>query len=516
MRFIRLPALAAVLSSMATLAMADDLTVGIAASPSSMDPQFYVIGPNSSMARNIFDGLVNQDDRQQLRPALATEWTSIDDTNWEFRLREGVTFHDGSSFEADDVVASLNRVELASENSPSSFMPYVSGIASVEAVDPLTVRITTEEPMPLLPNNLSRIAILPAELGETPSSELNLGEGVIGTGPYAFVSWVPDSEIQLKRFDGYWGETPTWDNVTYKVFTNDSARVASILAGDVDMIEAVPPADIATLEANDETKVASASSNRVMYLHMDQDRAESPFAAGPQGENPLRDESVRRAISLAIDRQTLIDRIMDGQGVPAGQLVPEGYFGFLDELSPDEYDPERAKELLAEAGYPDGFKLTFHASNDRYPNDSLIAQAIGQMLTRIGIDTDIVTLPASVYFSRASNLEFSFIMGGAAVETGEASGVLGPLLETYSDNSGRGNRGRYSDPAFDEALQTARRTIDDAEREAKLQEAMRIAMDDLGVIPVFFLAHTWALRDDLNFDGRTDGYTLADDVTPAE
>lgn len=207
---------------------------------------------------------------------------------------------------------------------------------------------------------------------------------------------------------------------------------------------------------------------------------------------------------------------MDGQGVPAGQLVPEGYFGHVPEIELDAYDPERAQELLAEAGYPDGFDLTFHASNDRYPNDSLIAQAIGQMLTRVGIDTEIVTLPASVYFSRASALEFSFIMGGAAVETGEASGVLGPLLETYGETSGQGNRGRYSSEAFDQALQTARMTIDDAERKALLEEAMRIAMDDLGVIPVFFLANTWAIEDGLSFEGRSDGYTLAYDVKGAQ
>ena len=150
------------------------------------------------------------------------------------------------------------------------------------------------------------------------------------------------------------------------------------------------------------------------------------------------------------------------------------------------------------------------------PNDSLVAQAIGQMFTRVGINTDIVTLPKSVYFSRASALEFSFIMGGAAVETGEASGVLGPLLETYGDNSGRGNRGRYSSKAFDEALQRGRSLLDADARDKALQEAMKIAMDDMGVIPVFFLAHTWGLENSLTYDGRTDGYTLAANVHSAK
>ena len=226
-----------------------------------MDPQFYVIGTNSAMARNIFDGLVNQDDRQQLKPALATEWTAVDDTTWQFHLREGVKFHDGSDFDADDVVASIARVKLASENSPSSFMPYVKGITAVTAIDPMTVEFKTETAMPLLPNNLSRIAILPSEEGETPSSDLNTGKGVIGTGPFKFVSWIPDSTIELARNDDYWGDVSEWDNVTYKVFSNPSARVASLLSGDVDMIEQVPPADIGTLENKDGVGIVSNSSN---------------------------------------------------------------------------------------------------------------------------------------------------------------------------------------------------------------------------------------------------------------
>ncbi|WP_417720681.1 ABC transporter substrate-binding protein [Salipiger sp.] len=509
---------AAVLAASAALApsilSAQALNIGLAASTTSMDPQFYVVGPNSAMARNIFDGLVNQDDKQQIQPALAVSWTIVDDTTWDFTLREGVTFHDGSALDAADVVASINRVPLASTNSPSSFMPYVKAIASVEAVDPMTVRITTTEPTPLLLNNLSRIAILPSEMAETTTEEMNAGTGVIGTGPFRFVSWTPDSEVKVARNDTYWAEPAAWEDVTFKVFKNNSARVAAILSGDVDMIESIPTADTRRLKEADDIRVVSVAGNRVMYLHMDQDREESPFAKDAEGKNPLRDARVRRALSLSMNREALVDRIMDGQGVPAGQLVPEGYFGYDPAIEADPYDPEKARELLAEAGYPDGFQLTFHASNDRYPNDSRVAQAIGQFFSRIGIDTSVETLPASVYFTRASNLEFSFIMGGAAVETGEASGVLGPLLETYGDSAGRGNRGRYSDPEFDKTLIEARQTLDEDTRRALLQKATDIAMADLGVIPVFYLANTWALEDGIVYPGRSDGYTLAYDVRP--
>ncbi|SKA31916.1 ABC transporter substrate-binding protein [Consotaella salsifontis] len=507
-------AVAALISTTAGVEAAD-LTIGLAASPTSMDPQFYVVGPNSAMARNIFDGLVNQDKNQQIQPALAVSWKTTDDLTWEFKLREGVKFHDGSDFTAEDVAASIKRVELASKNSPSSFLPYVADIESVEVVDPLTVRIKTKQPAALLLNNLSRIAMMPAELEDVPTDTLNQGKDVIGTGPFKFVSWQPENRVVLERNDQYWGEPAAWDQVTFRVFTNPSARVAAIRSGDVDMIEAVPTADLDTLKNQSDIDVVTHSSNRVMYLHLDQDRDQSPFAKGRDGSNPLKKAEVRRAISLAINREALVDRIMDGQGVPAGQLVPEGYFGYAPDIAVDPYDPNEAKKLLADAGYPSGFSLTFHASNDRYPNDSLVAQAIGQLLTRVGIKTEIVTLPASVYFSRASKLEFSMIMGGAAVETGEASGVLGPLLETYGPGAGQGNRGRYSSPEFDAALQKARLTVDEGARQALLQDAMRIAMKDLGVIPLFFLANSWAMKDAFQLTPRTDGYTLAYDVKPA-
>ncbi|HTN62638.1 MAG TPA: ABC transporter substrate-binding protein, partial [Devosia sp.] len=485
------------------LASAQDLTIGLAASTTSMDPQFYVVGPNSAMARNIFDGLVNQDASQQIQPALAVSWQTIDDTTWEFKLRADVKFHDGSPFTAADVVASIGRVPLASTNSPSSFMPYVKAIKSVTAVDPLTVRIITDAPTPLLLNNLSRIAILPAADAEVTTEQMNQGQGVIGTGPFKFVSWTPDDKITLARNDDYWAGKAPWEQVTYRIFSNASSRVAAMLSGDVDMIESIPTADTARLKGSDQISVVQVASNRVMYLHMDQDRETSPFASGPDGKNPLVKTDVREALSLSINREALVDRIMDGQGIPTGQMVPPGYFGHDANIAVPAYDPEKAKELIAQAGYPDGFSLTFHASNDRYPNDSKIAQAIGQFFSRIGIDTKVVTMPASVYFSRASALEFSLIMGGAAAETGEASGVLGPLLETYGPNAGQGNRGRYSSPEFDAALIAARSTMDDSAREVLLQKATEIAMRDVGVIPLFFLANTWAMKSDLTYAGRS-------------
>lgn len=504
------PAAMAVVAVAVASASAAELKVGLSAVTTSVDPQFWVGGPNSSMARNMFDGLVNQDDRQRVQPALAESWKAIDDVTWEFKLRKGIKFHDGSDLDAADVVASLRRVPLAAEGSPSSFMLYVKGIKDVQAVDAATVRIVTDGPLPLLANNLSRIAILPSEVEKFTTRNLDAGEGVIGTGPYKFVDWRPDSHITVARNDAYWGAKPQWEKVTFRFITSAGTRVASLLAGDVDAIEEVPSQDIGTVRNSSKATLVSEVSNRVMYLHMDQARETSPFAAAANGKNPLLDVRVRRALSMSINRQAIVDRIMEGEGIPTGQLLPEGYFGYVPALKPVAFDLAGAKKLLAEAGYPDGFKLTFHASNDRYPNDAKVAQALGQMFSRVGIVTEVVTMPGAVYFPRASKLEFSMIMGGAAVETGESSGVLGPLLATFSKDKGAGNRGRYSSAAFDAAFDGALRTVDDAKREELLRKAMQVAMDDVGVIPLFFLVKNWGLRNGLAMKARADGYTLAE------
>src|SRR3546814_618222 len=219
---------------------------------------------------------------------------------------------------------------------------------------------------------------------KTTTGEMNAGNGVIGTGPFKFVAWSPDDNVVVERNDDYWGEKAAWDKVTFRVFKNPSARVAAMLSGDVDMIESIPTADTRRLEASDQMEVVNVAGNRVMYLHMDQDREESPFAKGPDGKNPLLKPEVRRALSLSINREALVDRIMDGQGVPAGQVVPEGYFGYDPAIMVDPYDPDQAKQLLADAGYPDGFSLPFTAPTARSPNVSQHANANRHVLRPYG------------------------------------------------------------------------------------------------------------------------------------
>jgi peptide/nickel transport system substrate-binding protein len=512
MRALRGAAFCAALA-LAPAAGAQELRVGLAASITALDPHFHVIGSNAALSRNIFDGLVNQDDSQRLVPGIAESWRAVDATTWEFRIRADASFQDGTPATAEDAAASLRRIPRI-RNSPSSFLPFVRPITGIEVVDARTLRLRTAEPQPLLPNFVSRIAVLPRAAEEADTADLNAGRGLVGTGPYRFVRYLPGDRVELAASD----PANPWQRVSFRFVTNDAARVAALLAGDLDLIEQVPTADSERLKRDARIRLSSVASNRVMYLHPDQDRERTPFATARDGgaiANPLRDPRVRRALSLAVDRAALVARVMDGEGTPAGQFVPEGYFGHVPSLRAPAADPAAARRLLAEAGLPDGFALTLHASNDRYPNDDKVAQALAQMWTRAGVPTQVVVQPGNVFFTRATAREYTLIMGGAAAETGEASSVLRPLLATFDTarGDGSGNRGRYSNPDFDRLLRQALATVDDSQREALLRQATEVAIAEAGVIPLFFLQNSWASRGGIAYRPRSDGWTLAINAT---
>ncbi len=235
-------------------------------------------------------------------------------------------------------------------------------------------------------------------------------------------------------------------------------------------------------------------------------------------DNPMLDQRVREALSLAIDREAIVEEVMEGVAIPAGQLLPEGFFGVSDNIEVPDYNPERAQELLAEAGYGDGFAVTLHGPNDRYINDAAVLQAIAQMFSRIGLETQVDAMPRSVYFGRASDLEFSIMLVGWGSGTGEASSPLRSLIATHNPDLGWGasNRGRYSSEEFDAILTQALQTVNDAEREALLAQATELAMEDVAIIPTHFQVNTWGTRPDLQYIPRTDEYTLAIGVVPAD
>ncbi len=500
-------------------ASAAQLVIGSALEPSSIDPHYHNLGPNNAIARHIFESLVDTNENQQLGPGLAVSWKPINDTTWEFKLRQGVKFHDGTPFTADDVLFTFERAPNV-EASPSSFALYTKG-KTLKKIDDYTIHIMTEKPYPLMPNDVSTIYIISKKHGQgAKTGDYNSGKAAIGTGKFKFAEWVPGDRLVLEKNSAYWGEKAQFDRVVFKPIKSDPARVAALLAGDVDMIDVVPTADIPRLKENPNVVLSQGVSNRVIYLHLDQFRDESPFITGTGNKNPLKDQRVRKAISKAINRPAIVERVMEGVALPAGQLLPEGFFGVSPTIKPEKYDPEGAKQLLAEAGYPNGFGLTLHGPNDRYINDAKICQAIGQMLARVGIDTKVETMSKSVFFSKASQggpgktPAFSFILVGWGSGTGEASSPLKSLLHTYDKERGLGasNRGRYSNAEMDKLVQQALATVDDAKREKLLQQATEIAIEDLGIIPLHYQVNVWATRKGLAYTPRTDEYTLATSV----
>jgi len=504
-----------------------ELRIGLSAEPSAADPHFHNLTPNNSLLRHIFDRLTDQDENQTLKPGLALSWRSIDERTWEFKLRPGVTFSDGSPFTANDVIYSFCRAPRV-ENSPSSFAIYSRAVTGMTAPDPLTLIITTAGPYPLLPNEVSMIAILSATangagtvtfdrpeckgVGTFPKTEaFNAGEAAIGTGPYRLVRFTKGDRIVLERNDTYWGEKPAWHRVVFRPITSAGPRVAALLSGDVDLIENVPIQDLGRIKANGSFKVVEALSARVIYLHFDYIDDAPPGVSGAGDKNPFRDKRVRAAISKAIDRDAIVARIMGGVAVAAGELLPPMMFGANKDMKAPKADLDGAKRLLAEAGYAQGLTLVLGTPNDRYVNDAQVAQAVAQMLSRLGLKVSVEAMTSSQFFAKRTRREFGFWLAGWISDTGEMSAQLKALVATPDKDKGFGttNPGGYSNRQVDELLTQALGTIDDTRRAALLAQASRVAMDDDGVLPLHFEKTTWAMRKDLDYTPRVDQNTQA-------
>jgi len=517
---MRLLVLLISLLSFGLTAHATTLTIGLSVFASSIDPHFHLTGANMTLARHVFDALLAQDSRQHLHPALAEEWAPVGATTWRFRLRDGVRFHDGTPFSAGDVAFTLGRAPNVA-NSPGSFAIYTRSIERVEIIDRLTIDIHTKSPNPTLPMELSTIGIIPRHLGDgVRTADFNSGVAAIGTGPFRFGAWVPGERVVLKRNDAYWGEKPAWTQVIEQLIKSDSSRVAALLAGDVDVIENAPPSAVARLRGAAGVSLAATVSNRVIFLALDHASVTSPHATLPDGAkldaNPFQNLRMRQAISAAIDRRAIIAQVMHGFGLPAGQILPTGYDLTSSRLVPEPYDPDRARRLLGEAGFAGGIAVTLLAPNDRYVNDEQVAQAIGQMLTRVGIRVRIDAVPGSIGLQRMNRGEFGFVLWGWGSETGEPIAALRALLGTRSGSGGSGtaNRGRYSNPALDALLDRAGAELDRAKLGALAAEATERAIGDLGLIPLYFQPSIWALRSGLTVEPRADSYTLAFEIKP--
>lgn len=504
-------------------AAAQELRGGFSLDPSTLDPHFHNFSPNNAVAQHFFDGLTNFDRQNQPEPGLAQSWRTLNDTTWEFRLRPGLRFHDGAPLTIEDIAFSLNRAQSI-PNSPSSFSMFVAGMR-VEKVDDTTLRIVTSAPNPLVPNFLANVMIVRQARAEGMANpEFNSGAAVVGTGPYRFVSFTPGSQLVMARNDAYWGGAQPYSRVTITFIRNAAARTAALLSGSVDFVDQPPTADLARLRGDARFNVTQGVTARTMYIHMDQFRDESPFVTGTEGRNPLRDPRVRRALSMAMNRDALVERVMEGVAEPAAQIMPSFSGGASRSIQPVRFDPDGARRLLAEAGYPNGFGITLHGTNDRYVNDARLAQALGQMFTRIGIRTEVEVMPGNVFFAQASTggpnrtPRYSVILLGFASGTGENASALRSLIGTINSERafGASNRGRYSNPQVDEMVWEALQTLDDGRRNALLERATNIAIgEEAAVIPIHHQHGVWAARRPYQVLPRSYEGTLVMDVVTA-
>eukprot|EP01037_Dinobryon_pediforme_P002070 gene2070-2107_t len=445
-------AAAFVAGCLATPSRAADLRIGLASQPTSLDPYFHNNGANNAQARHVFDSLTTQDANQQVGPGLAESWRLVDDVTWEFKLRPGVRFHDGTPATASDVAFTLERAPNV-PNSPSTFGTYTKQIESWTIVDDRTIRLRTVGPSPLVAVDLSAVAIVSRKHGQgATTADYQSGKAMIGTGPYRLVEHVPGDRIVYARNPDYWGGAEPWDKVTFRIISAGPSRIAALLARDVDIIDDVPTTDIAQLRARPDIKLWSGVTNRLTFLSVDvfndvpMPANISDNAGAPMKQNPMRDLRVRQALSLAIDRNVIVDRVNEGEAIRADQLVPKGFFGFNPAIKPEISDPAAARRLLAEAGYPDGFRIVLHTSNDRIVNATRTVQVVAQMWTRIGIKTSVETMPHTVYSNRTARNELSHMLHSWGAGTGEAAGTFVGIVHTRGGAYGGSNRGRYSNP----------------------------------------------------------------------
>ena len=502
------------------------LRIGTAAETDAADPHHFSYTPDSTLRENVYQALTRTAADYRVQPALAESWSRTDDRTWRFRLKQGVRFSDGAAFGAPDVVATYCRVLNNREELSGSFSRTIRRLDGVVAEGEDTVVVHTVVPEPLLLSDLAAIAILPRS--EAPAgvrfdggtacgggvypkvADFNSGRAAVGTGPFRMVQWSPGGAIVL-RPNPYYSPAPHWAEVRLTPIPQSAPRLAALLAGDQDIIEAPGTADLPRLRGDAAVRVTTTPTLRLVFLQLDVARDPSPFVVGP---NALRDVRVRQALSLALNRAVLDGRIMDGVALPAAQYLPDGMPGTVPGAPVLPYDPAKARALLAAAGYPNGFALTLHATNDRYVNDGQLAQAIVQQWQRIGVRATLETLPGVAYFPRRAKREFSVAMGGWSTGAPETLGFFRVWLATPDEANGVGtsNNGGWSDPAFDADVLKAMATMDDAARAGLLRAASARALEEMPVIPVHFEEAVWASRAGLRYAGRADQETLATDI----
>ncbi len=471
----------------------------------SLDPHSLNESLQLTVLNNIYEPLVTRGRDYKLTPALATDWKQTEPTVWRFNLRKGVKFHDGTPFTADDVIFNYERAKDVG----SDMKTYVGQIKEIRKINDHAIDFVTNAPFPILPELFTGWLMMSKKWCEDnqATKPVDRRKGIEnaasfranGTGPYRARERQPNVRTTFSLNGSYWGKVEgNVDEVVFTPIGSDATRVAALLSGEIDVMEPVPVQDVERIKGNANLKVLQGPELRVIFLGMDQKRDELQFS-NVKGKNPFKDKRVRQAFFQAIDEEAIAKNVMRGAAVPSALMFPPQVKGYASDLSKRlPFDPEGAKKLLAEAGYPNGFEVKLNCPNDRYVNDSDICQAVAANLARVGVKINLEAESKGTYFPKILRRDTSFYMLGWTSSTVDAHNVLYPIMSSPGEG-GRGqfNLGSYSNPKVDELTTKIASETDDKKRNEMIREAIKLHQDDIGHIPLHQQALNWASKKNI-------------------
>ena len=471
----------------------------------TLDPHAQNEGPTSTLLHHIYETLVARATDGSLIPSLATEWSISpeDPSVWVFKLREGVKFHDGSDFNADDVVFSMNRVR----EETSDFKGLHTAVSEVTKVDDYTVHVKMTGPSPLYPQNLTNTFMMDSGWAEAnnvlkPQDYKNNEENFAvrnanGTGPYTLVSRDPEVRTVMALNPNHWDAVkPEVTEIIYTPIKEAATRVAALLSGEVDVVQDVPVQDIERLAATQGIKIERGPENRTIFFAYDM--GSDKLRSANVEDNPFKKPEVREALALAIDRDAIKTVVMRGEAIPTGVQMPpfvNGWTPELDAYSAPDYD--KAKELLAAAGYPDGFTVDLNCPNDRYINDEAICQAFVGMLGQAGITANLVSQSRTLHFPLIQKRETDFYLLGWGVPTFDSAYIFDFLVHTTTDAFGGWNGSNYSNPELDAKIQALATEVDTQKRNQMVAEIWATVQADRIFLPVHNQVLAYAMKDNI-------------------
>ncbi|CUH85729.1 ABC transporter substrate-binding protein [Thalassovita mediterranea] len=518
MKFLTVSALALMVASAAS---AETFRWAGKTDPQTMDPHAVNSAPVLGFLNNVYEGLVRRGKDMAIEPALATSWEPIGDgEGWRFTLRQGVTFHDGSTFDAEDVVFSYQRASSEGSDTRSWFAP----VSDVKMVDAYTVDVMTKAPNPIFPDSIANWMIMDKGWAEANNAGLPDKENgnyatlnANGTGAFMVSERQPGLTTTLVPFSGWWDEVE--HNITSATFTpidNPATAVAALLSGDVDMINPVPIQDAARVDQRDGLKVIRGIEARVIMLGFGHEADQLKYGAMAGEKNPFQDVRVREAVAKSINVDAIRQTIMRGSAEAASQLVSPAMRGYSSaNVDRPAYDPAAAKALLAEAGYADGFSFGLKCPNNRYLNDEAVCQAVTGMLAQVGITAELDAMPVQNYWPELRADNFDMYMLGWSPGTFDHEHPVRFLVTTPNPEKklGSWNFGGFSDARVDELLPMIQSEIDDTKRQAMIDETVSIYQDQHAYVPLYVQPLVWGTQDNIELTQRPDNFFILRWVT---